>query len=86
MCILGPYIIQFSAVMNIYYMKGYFKRERWKKYRCRTKIRMFLVFTILGLVLMPIIDLVIKIVGLIILITLPCKCRKINRRVRRYIE
>lgn len=69
MATFGPYIIQYSSMMNSFYNKGFFTSERFKRFTCCKKFQLYVVLTVLGLWTMPLIDLLIKIEALINLIT-----------------
>lgn len=56
MAIIGPYIIQYSSMMNSYFIKGVFNEAMWNEFTFIRKVYLWGTFTFLGLVLMPIID------------------------------
>ena len=59
--IFGPYIIQYSTMMNVLHVKGYFKEDTFKEHKCLKKLYLRGTFTFFGLLIMPIIDLSLKI-------------------------
>lgn len=77
--ILGPYIIQYSTMMNAIHVKGYFKENKFMHFRRPKKCYLRLAFTFFGLFLMPIIDLALKIQVAILLVLALLPCIKINK-------
>ena len=61
MAIFGPYIIQFSSMINAYFVKGLYTDERWKNFRFCRRVQLILSLSILGLIQLPFLDIYIKI-------------------------
>ena len=49
MAIFGPYIIQFSSMINALFVKGLYNDERWNKFNCCRRLQLYLSLTIFGL-------------------------------------
>lgn len=74
MAVIGPYIIQYSSMMNAYFIKGAFNEERWQEFSPWRRIYLLATFTFIGLALMPIIDGYMKFEAIVLIVTLPFKC------------
>ena len=61
MATFGPYIIQYSSMMNSIHLKGLFKKERYESFSCLKRFYLRCSFTALGLLIMPLIDITLKI-------------------------
>ena len=77
MSITVPYIIQYSSMMNTFYLKDYFSQANWKNYSCLKKLFHFIIMSFLGLVVyLPMLEILIKVQALTLLLTCLCcfKC------------
>ena len=84
MSTFGPYIIQYSTVMNQLYHKGLYQKEIYNKHGFCKKMYLRVIFTCAGLILMPLIDLLIKveaILNVLLLLTFG-KCVKNGRPLK----
>lgn len=72
--------------MSIFYKKDYFATHKWKTYGCLRKIQLTLVYSAWGLLLMPLIDLMLKVEAFGILLSLPLICCQGSRRFRVFME
>jgi len=86
MAIVGPYIIQYSSMMNAYFIKGVFNENRWNEFSVGRKLYLIITFTFFGLLLMPIIDCYMKFEAIILFVTLPFSCKGFARKVRVQFE
>ena len=75
LAILGPYIIQYSSLMNAIHHKGYFKKEKFKKFGCLKRAYLYLAFTFIGLLIMPTIDFFLKVESIIKIFSFACYCK-----------
>jgi len=81
MSISGPYIIQYSSLMNSLFLKGYFTKENWQELNLIMKIRSVLMMTFVGLIIVFSLDVFLKIQALVIFIFLPFNCMINNRTI-----
>lgn len=92
LAIFGPYIIQYSSMMNAIHNKGLFRQERFDKFHICKRIYLSLAFTWLGLLILPTIDILLKLQCIVDTIFLPFYCCKLkgdknlNRVVREKTE
>lgn len=89
MAIFSPYIIQFSSMINAFFVKGIFEDERWSKFNCGRKLYLFLNLSFLGLFILPFLDFFIKVRATILLLLLPLHFTKFNgayRSLRKSLE
>lgn len=87
MAIFGPSIIQYSSYMNLLYHKGIYQHENYSQESCAKRMCLLLSLTWLGLVVIPLIDLLIKLENIINVILIPFTCckkngRSLNERIR----
>ena len=75
LAIFGPYLIQYSTMMNALHNKDLFKSEKFSKLSCQKRICLRLTFTALGVVIMPLFEVFKKIEAVIRLLSLACCCR-----------
>lgn len=78
-------------MMSAFQHKGYFNDENFNKFSCGKKFYYGLAFTILGLLIMPVIDIFLKLETLINFILLPFMCKtsgmkEYNRLVHEWME
>ena len=75
MAIMGPYIIQYSSLMNAIHNKGFFKEVKFNTFGRLKKLSLILAFTALGLIIMPILDIMLKLEAVLLVLTLPLQCK-----------
>ena len=71
MAIMGPYVIQYSSLMNAIHNKGFFKEVKFNTFGLLKKSSLILAFTALGLIIMPLLDILLKIEAILLVLTLP---------------
>ena len=88
MAIFGPYIIQYSSLMNSIHNKGFFKANKFNKFSFVGQIYLNISFTALGLLIMPIIDILLKIQAVVKVLSIPlcCKCCSKKKSVARQVQ
>lgn len=74
--IVGPYIIQYSSMLNAIHYKGYFKTAKSKNLGCLRRIYLYTAFTFIGLLIMPLIDLMLKLEAIVKVLSIACICQK----------
>lgn len=80
MAILGPYIIQYSTLMYSFHRKNYFKEEVFNNFSCIRKFYLVLSLTAFGMVLMPILDIWLKIFSAIRVFCLLLICKTKSKK------
>ena len=90
MAIFSPYIIQFSSMINAFFVKGLFEDDRWKRFYILRRCYLILSLSFLGLAILPMLDLYIKVQSVILVLIIPlyfCKsCKDRFVAIRRYLE
>ena len=77
MCICGPFIIQYSSMMNSFFLKGYYTEKNWKKLSCCRKMQAFFMLTFVGLIfIIPMLDITLKFEALATFLSLWCCFKK----------
>ena len=66
--------------MNSIHNKGFFKAEKQKKFKCCRRIYLYFALTALGLLIMPIIDLLLKVEAVIRFLSIPLICKSGNEK------
>lgn len=82
----GPFLIQYASQMNLLYQKGAFSSQNLNRIGIFKKVCLFFQLTAIGLVLIPLIDILIKVHNVINVLFLPfCCCKRrgkaLNERV-----
>lgn len=89
MAIVGPYIIQFSSMINAFFVKGIFEDDRWSRFTWIRKFYLFSSLTVIGLAILPILDIYIKVRATVLLLLLPLHwlgCKDFYVKVRKSSE
>ena len=95
MAIFGPSIIQYSSYMNLLYHKGIYQHDNYTKESSAKRLCLLLSLTWLGLVVIPLVDLLLKMENIISVLLIPFVCFKkngqsfnerISQGIRQYIQ
>ena len=85
----GPYIIQYSSMMNAFHNKGCYKEPNLKDAGFFRKLYLYLATTFIGLLIMIIVDILQKIESIIRILLIPISCKvksQRNKSVRRLVQ
>ena len=75
---IGPFLIQYSSQINILYHKGTYQNNNFDRQGIMKRLYFLLQVTAIGLLFIPMIDIILKIQGILQFILLPlcCNCKK----------
>lgn len=76
MATFGPYIAQYSSYTNLLYQKGSYSEEQLKNASPWRKACLMVLLTVVGILIMPLLDVSIKIEAVINLLCIPLICSR----------
>ena len=91
LAIFGPYIIQYSSYISLLYHKGTYQYQNYMEESLAKRLCLIISLTWLGLIIIPLMDIMLKLENLVNVLFLPfdcCKCgnQPLNARIRQGVR